>query len=175
MVDQIEYEERFTGFRSSENGSEMNNEQIVRDCIASVWTRGEVDRIPEFYTEDFYSNQPRPYLCFAGDTTTEWKGYEGVRQAVEDSHDAFPDYSETPEIVVAAGDMVAMRMINRGTHTGRAIGSFAPSGKSFESVDTMFVRMRDGKICEQWGLFDEFSAGIQLGLITAPEELLIVD
>jgi len=144
--------------------------QIAIDCIESVWTGGQIDRIPEFYTEDFYCKQPGPSLNWTGGPEDgAWLGHDGVRAAVSQVRAVFPDYTETPEHVVASGDMVAMRMINRGTHAGEPIGRFPASGKKFEVVDTMFVRFRDGKIAEQWGLFDEYAAGVELGLIEPPE------
>lgn len=148
----------------------MDIKQIAIDCIATVWTAGKVERIPDFYTEDFYCKQPAPSLNWTGSQDTgAWQGHEGVRAAVTQVRAVFPDYSETPEHVVASGDMVAMRMINRGTHTGQPIGKFPASGKKFEVVDTMFVRFSNGKIAEQWGLFDEYAVAVELGLIDPPE------
>lgn len=144
----------------------MDYEKIAREVIDVVWSQGQVDRIPEFYTEDFRCHQPVQKLNWVGATKRlDWNGHAGVREVVETVRSAFPDYTETPEHVVVSGDMVAMRMRNRGTHTGTPIGDFSATGRSFEVIDTMFVRMRDGKIEEQWGLIDQFAAAVQLGLI----------
>lgn len=144
----------------------MTNEEIVRQAIEVVWCRGEVDRIAEFYTEDFHAHQPKIRLNWYGMTgRPAWVGHEGLRHIITTIKSVCPDYSETPHLVVGSGDMVAMRMINRGTHTGRPVGRFQPSGKSFEAVDTMFVRMVDGRIAEQWGLFDQHAVCVQLGFI----------
>jgi len=149
----------------------MTYEALARETIDVVWTRGQVDRIPEFYTADFKAHQPRPRVNWVGlPRLASWTGHEGLREVVTAVRSVCPDYSETPQLVVAAGDMVAMRMINRGTHTGRPVGRFQPSGKSFEVVDTMFVRIVDGKIAEQWGLFDQYSVCVQLGFME-PSEL----
>ena len=144
----------------------VDYEKIVREVIDVVWSQGQVVRIPEFYTEDFKCHQPEQKLNWVGATTRlDWIGHEGVRAVVTTVRSAFPDYTETPEHVVVSGDMVAMRMRNRGTHSGTPIGKFSATGRAFEVIDTMFVRMRDGKIEEQWGLIDQFAAAVQLGLI----------
>ncbi|WP_019160180.1 ester cyclase [Brevibacterium senegalense] len=140
--------------------------QIVRDVVDVVWSQGQVDRIPEFYTEDFTCHQPKQKINWVGATKRlTWEGHDGVREVVETVRAAFPDYTESPEHVVVEGDMVAMRMINRGTHTGVAVGSFEATGRSFEAIDTMFVRMKGGRIAEQWGMIDQFAAAVELGFI----------
>jgi predicted ester cyclase len=151
----------------------MTNEDIARKTIEVVWCRGELDRIPEFYTDDFHAHQPNIRLNWAGMASRpSWVGHEGLRQIITNIKSVCPDYNEAPQLVVGSGDMVAMRMINRGTHTGRAVGRFQPSGKSFEAIDTMFVRMVGGRIAEQWGLFDQHAVCVQLGFIE-PSELII--
>jgi len=147
----------------------MDLENFARACIREVWTEGRLDRIAHYYADDFVCAQPRPSLNWTDSPSITWNGPAGVRAAVEAVRSVFPDYSETPELVIASSDMVAMRMINRGTHTGRALGSMPATGRAFEVVDTMFVRVANEKIVEQWGLFDEFGVAIQLGLIEPPE------
>jgi predicted ester cyclase len=144
---------------------EQRNAALAREVIDIVWNRGEVDRIPDFYDEGFVSHQSSPGVAWP-------PGHEGVRMCVLAVRAIFPDYTETPELVVAQGDMVAMRMINRGTHTGLPAGGHAPTGRSFEAVDTMFVRCRDGRLVEQWGLFDLYALTCQLGIAEPVEGLL---
>ncbi|MGF2949043.1 ester cyclase [Microbacterium alcoholitolerans] len=144
---------------------------IAEEAIRVVWSEGDTSRIPEFYTADFVAHQPRPSLNWTGaPETMDWTGHAGLKAVVNAVRASFPDYTETPELVVADGDLIAMRMRNRGTHTGSPIGRLAASGKRIDVVDTMFVRISNGKIAEQWGLFDEFSVGLQLGLIS-PHDL----
>lgn len=140
---------------------------VAEQAIRHVWTEGDLSRIPEFYAENFVGHVSTPGLNWTGVRPDfEWKGHEGVRELVTAVRATFPDYSETPQVVVASGDFIAMRMINRGTHSGQAIGEALPSGASFEVVDTMFVRLEDGLIAEQWALIDEYALGVQLGLVS---------
>lgn len=147
---------------------------IAELAIAHVWSKGDLSRIPEYYTEGFIGHMTEPALNWVGATSpVAWRGHAGLAALVRDVRAAFPDYTETPQLVVAHGDQIAMRMINRGTHTGTPIAGMPATGRHFEAVDTMFVRLEGGRIAEQWGLIDQFAIGMQLGLLGAdPPPLL---
>jgi predicted SnoaL-like aldol condensation-catalyzing enzyme len=134
-----------------------SNAQIVLDSIEVIWNKGELERIPEFYTEEFISHQ-------GGYGIWPWPpGRAGVNQVVTSMRTAFPDYLEEPAIVFSEGDMVIVRQTISGTHTG---GTTLPAtGKQMSVVDMMICRLRDGKLHEQWGLSDFYSMLIQLGLM----------
>lgn len=135
----------------------MTNKELIQETFETIWNRGEIERVHEFYTEDFLSHQPP--------TAPAWKqGPEGVAEIVQMLRTAFPDYHEKIEDLISDGDRVVARMTNTGTHQGPLMG-FAASGKSFEVPDYAVCRIEDGKIAEQWGLFDLFSMAIQLDLI----------
>jgi predicted ester cyclase len=136
--------------------SQSDNAKVVLESIEAIWNRGEYDRIPEFYTEDFVSHQP-------GTPGMTWPaGHEGVREISSAERRAFPDYTEAPMFVMSEGDFVAVFQVVTGTNTGE--GSYPATGKAFQAIDTMFIRMRDGKLAEQWGLMDLYAIAVQLGL-----------
>lgn len=129
------------------------NEALVRKAIAVIWNNAELDRLDEFYLEDFVSHQPPG--------TVRWDpGYEGLRRLINGTRSRFPDYREEIEDAVAAGDRVVLRLTNRGTDKD--------TGRTFEVRDFMLVRMQDGRIAEQWGLIDLYSMYLQLGFIERP-------
>lgn len=133
------------------------NAQIVLDSIEVIFNRAEVDRIPEFYTEDFRSHQ-------GGFGLWEWKpGRDGLRDHITMTKTAWPDYREDPEIVFTDDDLVIIRMTISGTNTGDAV--FPATNRRFEVKDMMICRIRDGKLHEQWGLTDHYTMLVQLGLI----------
>lgn len=135
----------------------MNNADIVKEAIAQVWNQGKLDQIPNFYTEDFVCHE-------SGITMFPWPpGHEGLKQIVSQARGAFPDYLETPELVVSEGDLVSVRQLVTGTNTGQ--GAFPPTGKAFRVVDTLICRLEDGKLAEQWGLIDQFAIFTQLGIL----------
>lgn len=135
----------------------MTDERVVTEAVEVVWNQGELDRIPEFYSESFVSHQPP--------LGVRWDpGHEGLRQLVSRTRAQFPDYHETIDDVVAAGDRVVLRLTNRGTDLGGSRSS-PPSGRSFEVRDFMLVRVEGGRIAKQWGLVDLYSMYVQLGSI----------
>jgi len=135
-----------------------DNERVVIDAIQHVWNKGEYDRIPEFYAED---------CKHEGTALTLWPwhgdGLEGIKRHVMEQREVFPDYHEEPQIVFSDGDMVAIRQLCTGTHVGGT--RFPPTGKKVSYLDMMFCRVRDGKIVEQWGMFDQYWVLVQFGLI----------
>lgn len=135
----------------------MQNAQVVRDSIEVIWNRCDLSRIDDFYTEEF--------VCHgAGTFLWDWQpGRPGIERIVTEIRTAFPDYRESPEIVIEQGEMVSVRQVVTGTNTGPGI--FPPTSRPFRVVDTMICRIEDGKLAEQWGLFDQYSLFIQLGLI----------
>lgn len=135
----------------------MAYDSLVTEAIDIVWNRGELDRIPEFYSEDFVSHQP--------ETGPRWDpGHEGLRRLITGLKKAYPDYHESIEDVVAAGDRVVLRLMNTGT-LHQTSDNTSEQKKSFKVADFMLVRIEDGKIAEQWGLFDLYSMYVQLGYI----------
>lgn len=133
----------------------MTNEQVVRDACRVVWTEGDMDRVGEFYAEDFKANYPR----------TDWgTGVQGVRELAEGIRASFPDYREQIDELIVADDLVIVRLTIRATHTG-PLPNLPPTGKEVEFNDVSIIRVRDNKIVEQRGLSDHFALYQQLGLI----------
>ncbi len=82
---------------------------------------------------------------------------------------AFPDLHFTIEELVAEGDTVAGRLTMSGTHQGPLMG-IPPTGRSVRQDHMHFVRFRDGKAIEHWGVRDELGMMQQLGVITLPRQ-----
>ena len=62
---------------------------------------------------------------------------------------AFPDYHGADEFQIAEGDLVAGRLIFQGTHQGEFMG-LAPTGEQWTFEGLSVVRVKDGKIVEDW-------------------------
>jgi len=69
----------------------------------------------------------------------------------------------TIEEMIAEGDFVAVRYVERGTFRA-AIRGTPPTGKSFEVVAMEWFEFRDGKIQRRWGARDMASQSRQCGL-----------
>lgn len=80
---------------------------------------------------------------------------------------AFPDLHFTIEELVAEGETVAGRLTMSGTHQGPLMG-MPPTGRSVRQDHMHFVRFREGKAVEHWGVRDELGMMRQLGVIPPP-------
>ena len=82
---------------------------------------------------------------------------------------AFPDLHFTIEELVAEGDIVAGRLTMSGTHEGPLMG-IPPTGRAVRQDHMHFVRFRDGKAVEHWGVRDELGMMQQMGVMPASEQ-----
>jgi predicted ester cyclase len=78
--------------------------------------------------------------------------------------DAFPDWHNITDEMVAEGNRVARRWTGRGTHQGPFQG-MAPTGRPVTVAGTVFYRITSGKIAEFRGQFDGIALMKQLGAI----------
>jgi predicted ester cyclase len=97
------------------------------------------------------------------------RGPEGTRGLVTMLRTAFPDLHFEIEDLIAEGDTVAGRLSMSGTHEGPLMG-MPPTGRSMRQDHMHFVRFRDGKAIEHWGVRDDLAMMQQLGVITQPEQ-----
>ena len=70
--------------------------------------------------------------------------------------------------VLVEGDLVALRTIVTGTHTGDYYG-IPPTGRAVVSTFVAFDRVVDGKLVENWTVFDNYDLMRQLGILPASD------
>jgi steroid delta-isomerase-like uncharacterized protein len=91
-------------------------------------------------------------------------GPEGWRRRVALMIHAFPDGRVTVEDLLAVDDKVVVRYRMRGTHQGEFWG--APStGKAVTYTGIMIVRLREGRLVEEWSEADLLGLMRQTGVI----------
>ena len=132
-----------------------SNADIVREACHVIWTGGQIDRVPEFNSEDFQADY----------TFTDWgTGIEGVKALAAGVRVGLPDYREEIKLLVDGGEYIVVDLLIEGTHTG-PINGVQPTGKEVAFRDVTILRLRDGKIVEQRGLSDYMTMFQQLGVI----------
>lgn len=92
----------------------------------------------------------------------EIRGREAMHAWLLSNREAFPDYREDVEWLVAEGDFVAWRSKGAGTQAG-AMGPFPPSHKRMEIVIIGMHRFEGTLIAETWTSCDNVAALMQLG------------
>lgn len=87
-----------------------------------------------------------------------------LKKFITDWHAAFPDLKFTDTKMVAEGDLVAVYSVMTGTNTGPFMG-MKPTGKAVKVEGFDLVRIENGKVAEHWGVVDEKTMMMQLGMM----------
>lgn len=140
--------------------TEAEKKANFRRTYEELFNQANVAIADELVTPDFLNHEAPP---------GKNRGPESMRQLVTMLRTAFPDLHYTIEDVVAEGDTVAGRVTMSGTHHGSYMG-ITPTGRSFQQAQMHFVRFRDGKGIEHWGVRDDLGMMRQLGVIPAPAD-----
>jgi predicted ester cyclase len=106
----------------------------------------------------------RAFLSYAYDgvrsRTATKKTYESLRNSFSDLH--FQVHENIG--VLVEGDLVALRTIITGTHTGDYAGVTA-TGKHIQTSASHFFRVRDDQLVEHWQVLDTYRILVKIGRI----------
>ena len=134
------------------------NKAAVRRVIEEVMNKGNIGLFDELVAPNFVEHALPPGFP---------PGVQGTKQFFSSLRAAFPDFHYTIEDVIGEGDYVALRVTSQGTMKGEFMG-MKPSGKHAVWSSMDYVRLRDGKVVEHWGLDDTLSMLQQLGFAPTP-------
>lgn len=137
-------------------------ELVLRE-YDEVWNKGNFDYAEKAVHPEFTDHPPTRFFD-VGRT-----GPDALIEAGRNFRAAAPDFHDSPELVVAEGDVVAYLGMISGTQTGELFG-FPATGRQFRVWGVNFFKMRDGLIAERWGQFDVLSMMQQLGLAPGPAQ-----
>lgn len=126
------------------------NKQVVMDYV-EAFNRGDMDALRQLFTDDA--------LVYG---VLGWGGLNQVVPIWQEIHEAFAIQLQV-ESLIAEGDMVAARYVERGTSVGTFRG-LAATGKSFEVVAMEWFIIKDGLIHRRWGARDNTAQFRQMGL-----------
>ena len=131
------------------------NKALIHRWFDGFGNRQNLDVLDELYAPDWVGHFTE---------TGDLHGPEGHKRLGRAFIAAFPDAAYTVERIVAEGDMVAAHYTMTGTHQAELLGVQA-TGKPFTVTGINLYRCANGKIVEQWSLFDTFGLMRQLGAI----------
>jgi steroid delta-isomerase-like uncharacterized protein len=137
------------------------NKALARREVEEIFTQGKLDVADEIYTSDFVDHD----LVLP----QEMNGPEEMKEYVGMYRSAFPDLRVTLEDQVAEGDKVVNRWTARGTHRGEYMG-VAPTGEEVTFVGMHISRVKEGKIAENWEIYDALSLVRQISAVSPPEQ-----
>jgi steroid delta-isomerase-like uncharacterized protein len=133
---------------------EAENNGVVRAVFSEIWSKGNVELVPNLFSESFVGHFP------GGDTV---HGRQGLAAEVIAHRKAFPDWTEELVDEINDHDRVAVRFTSRGTNTGGFLGN-PPTGNRVEISEVAIFRFVDGEIAEQWVYPDILSLQRQLNV-----------
>jgi steroid delta-isomerase-like uncharacterized protein len=134
-----------------------DNEQLVRRFFEE-FCNGRVSEVAdEIIAEDYVSHGPQAPPAL---------GPDGVRARVGVYQDTLDGHWDVRELYTAADHVIA-RWIGRGTHNGELMG-VAPTGASIEVDAISIFRIEDGKIAEEWTVWDALGLLQQVGAVPVP-------
>ncbi len=107
------------------------------------------------------------------DHTHQQQGRESFKRLFKLAFNAFPDWHETVEDIIAEGDRVWVRVKATGTHTGEWNLSgvpLPPTGKKVAMMMVFIWRIGNGKLAEGWEVDEDLDFLKQLGVIEYTEK-----
>jgi len=134
---------------------EEQNKNLVLKMNRELWNKGNLAVIEKFYSADFVHH-------FLPDSS-EFKGIDTLRERVREHREAFPDWKEKITHIVAEDDIVIIQFESSGTNLGSWLGN-PPTGKTVHINEFSTLKIKNGKIEEQWLMPDIFSLRKQIGL-----------
>jgi len=133
------------------------NKAIFRRLLEEFWVKGKLDVADELLAPDFVYHES----C-----AEEPIDLEAYKQDVMGYVSSCSDIQATVEDIVAEGDKVAVRYTWSGIHNGGLLGA-PPTDKRLTIRLISILRIADGKIVDEWDMYDSLDMNRQLGLIPA--------
>jgi steroid delta-isomerase-like uncharacterized protein len=118
--------------------SAAKNKELVMRYYEHLWNRWDTSAIDELIAPD---------IVFRGSLGTSVQGIQGFRSYVNTVRQAFPDFYNRVEELIADDDRVAARLSYSGTHAGVLLG-IQPTGRSIRYAGAGFFRLANDRILE---------------------------
>jgi steroid delta-isomerase-like uncharacterized protein len=128
------------------------NKAVARSFFEDVLDQGHLDRYPESHSADFVAHAGDHDATLAEDMA-----------AAGEERKALPDMRVKINQLVAEGDMVVVYWRASGTNLGAGMG-FPATGKKIAAPGMTLLRLKNGKISEEWSVFDMSAIMQQAGL-----------
>ncbi|HEY7460299.1 MAG TPA: ester cyclase [Gemmatimonadota bacterium] len=121
------------------------NKAIIRRYYEELWNQGKLELAEELIAHD---------IAFRGSLSTRSRGIEAFKAYVRMVKNAFPDFHNVIEDLIAEGDKVVARLTHRGTHRGEVLFGSAPTGMQVSFPGIAIFRLEKGKIADGWVVGD---------------------
>lgn len=140
------------------------NSEIARRFLVEVWAKGDPAAMEELVDENFVLRDTMG---------TDIQGIAKLRAMVQKMLSCFSNTRFDIEEMIEVGDRVVIRHTWHGTHRGDFYG-VKGSGNAVQSMAVDILRLRDGKVVEDYGYWDSYSMFQQLGVLPERDHLMKV-
>lgn len=130
------------------------DETLVRRYVEDVWNDGKLAAAEEILAENFCR-----YVAVPGASVHSRAAFQQYAAGVRG---ASPDFRATIDSMKKIGDRVILTWTAQGTNTGP--GSWEPTGKKWKLSGTSSLRIKNGRIVEEFAGWDYVDGFRQLGL-----------
>src|SRR5262249_32956059 len=131
-------------------------ETLLRRITEEIWNDRRVELVDELIAEDLVDHVDLPGI--------DGTGRSRYRASLALMHNAFSDYHEEIELVVADDDKAVSYVRLTGTHDGDLMG-LPPTGRPIDVRAIGILRFAGGQAVERWGIGDNLTQMQQLGLL----------
>jgi steroid delta-isomerase-like uncharacterized protein len=129
------------------------NKVLVSRFYEEVWNLGNLEVCDEILSPDYTRHDLRP-----GNPS----GPAGMKKIAGDFRNTFPDIHLAVSFMVAEDNMVVVRWVITGTHTGKW-GKIKATGKKAGFSGINIFRFEKGKVAELWNYRDDLGLMEQIG------------
>lgn len=129
---------------------------LVRRYYAELWNQWRLELADELLAPD---------IQFRGSLAVEVRGIAGFKEYVRLVQAAFPDFRNSVDELLEAGDQVVARLTYRGTHRGPLFG-VAPTGRRVSYPGMAWFRCADRRIVAAWVVGDTGRLLRELGVVS---------
>jgi steroid delta-isomerase-like uncharacterized protein len=135
----------------------VENQQVVQRYWDAKWNRRDPVVIAELVSPKIHYHGP---AVSASSSEEYLQIYESLLSALADT-------SVTVEDLINEGDKIVSRVVLRGVHSGSLLGLPA-TGRAFVFPIVTIFRIGDGRIAEEYQMYDGLDLLNQLGLEMVP-------
>lgn len=129
------------------------NKAVALGFFEQVLDKGQLDHYGDSHASTFVAHGDGHDYTLAEDMA-----------AAQEERTALPDMRVKVNEMVAERDLVSVFWTATGTNTHQGMG-FPATGKRIRINGVTLFRLRDGRIVEEWSVFDMLSAMRQAGLL----------
>jgi steroid delta-isomerase-like uncharacterized protein len=133
------------------------NKAVVHRWFEEVWNQGRDATVDELMVPDGVAHG-------LGDSEQDVHGPAEFKVFAANMRGAIPDIHIRIDDILAEGNLVAVRITLKGTHTGPGFG-VEPSGRSVRIQGIVILRVVQGKLVEGWNSYDQLGLLRQIGAL----------